>query len=172
MADPETDSDEQPRRKKRSRGLAPLKRVVLFLFYEQHPLYQRIADVIGVPGSRPGQQVELRHYICRGHARAVEAIEAWVDDLNTLNPTDADKALRRGFSEPDPPLRPVNDSTERYVYTIYFNPDIPAERDVWVFLNETIPHMTRLYRRERLPGILKQMYLRQALVEGYEDRLK
>jgi hypothetical protein len=161
-------TEELPKRRRRSRGPSPLVAVPLFI-YPHADIYQRVVDVIGMPGIRPGQQVELRHHICAGRMRAAEIVEEWVDDLNKLNPTTADRQRKRGFHEPPLPIEEHPDpgkAPESAKYRVYFNPLIPEEKDVIFFVEQRVLDLTADYARQRLHRKLRQMYLRLALIEG------
>ena len=156
-----------PRQRKRTKS--DLVAVPFFLYPERSETFQHIIDIVGLPGTRVGQQVELRHFIAVGHDHAVQIVTEWMEDMNRLNPTVADKQRRRGFKEPPLPIPEEHTHrTDPQIYRLYFDRHIPAELAICDFLDSGVKALCADYSRQRLPRKLKQMYLRQATVYGIQ----
>lgn len=158
-----------PKPRIRKRKKSDLVSVPFFLYTERNVVYQRIVDIVGIPGTRIGQQVEMRHYISVGHEHGVKTVTEWMDEMNALNPTLRDKQKKRNFREPPLPIEEHSASLVHQVYRLYLDRNIPAERTICDFLDTGIQALCADYVRLRLPRKVKQIYLRTAAVYGIQQ---
>jgi hypothetical protein len=151
--------------KRNSRGKSPLEPVLILVYYEQHEDFQRLVELLGPSGQIFGQQTMIRTLLGLGYNEAARITDEWIADLFCMNPTLDDRARKRRFKQPDLPIEPLNESTLCERYKVYLRLNDEAESAILQY-SKHLPARLSAFTRPRLPKIVRQIFLRQALVEG------